>query len=60
MGVEHRLTNHKSPQTNGIMKRVNGRISDVLKTHHFDNREDLEQTLLRYAHQYNHRGHNQH
>jgi hypothetical protein len=37
-----------------MVERFNGRISDVLKTNRFDSREDLEQTLLRYVHLYNH------
>ena len=36
-----------------MVERFNGRIADVLKTHHFDSREELEQTLLRYVHLYN-------
>jgi hypothetical protein len=31
----------------------NGRIADILKTHHFMSGEDLEQTLLRYVMLYN-------
>ncbi len=54
LGIEHRLTKPRTPQTNGMVERFNGRIADVLKTHHFDSREDLEQTLLRYVHLYNH------
>jgi len=30
------------------------RIADVLKTHRFNSREDMEQTLLRYVALYNH------
>jgi len=53
------------PQTNGMVERfpsrafsmhcraVNGRIEDVLQSHHFNSREDLEQTLMRYVHLYN-------
>jgi hypothetical protein len=37
-----------------MVERFNGRISDLLKTHHFVSREDLEETLLRYVHLYNH------
>jgi transposase InsO family protein len=54
LGIEHRLTKPRTPQTNGMVERFNGRIADVLKTHHFDGKEDLEQTLLRYVHLYNH------
>jgi transposase InsO family protein len=54
LGIEHRLTKPRTPQTNGMVERFNGRISDVLKTNHFNSAEDLEQTLLRYAALYNH------
>ena len=53
--IEHRLTRPRRPQTNGMVERFNGRISDVLKTHRFNSAQDLEQTLLRYATVYNHR-----
>jgi hypothetical protein len=33
-----------------MVERFNGRISDILKTHHyFKSGEDLEQTLHRYV-----------
>ena len=54
LGIEHRLTQPRTPKTNGMVERFNGRIADVLKTHRFDGREDLEQTLLRYVALYNH------
>ncbi|HXF07978.1 MAG TPA: integrase core domain-containing protein, partial [Candidatus Acidoferrales bacterium] len=44
----------RTPRTNGMVERFNGRISDVLRTHHFHSGEDLEQTLLRYVQLYNH------
>jgi transposase InsO family protein len=53
LGIEHRLTRPRTPQTNGMVERFNGRIADILKTHHFLRGEDLEQTLLRYATLYN-------
>ena len=53
LGVEHRLTPPKLPQTNGMVERVNGRLSDVLKTNRFDSALDLEQTLVRHVHLYN-------
>ena len=54
LGIEHRLIRPKTPQTNGMVERFNGRISDVLKTHRFRSGEDLEHTLLRYVALYNH------
>lgn len=53
LGIEHRLTPVRSPQTNGMVERFNGRISDVLKSHHFHDSEDLASTLKRYVHLYN-------
>ena len=52
--IEHRLTRPRTPRTNGMVERFNGRISDVLKTHRFHSGEDMRQTLERYAHLYNH------
>ncbi len=54
LGIEHRLTRPRTPKTNGMVERFNGRIGDVLKTHRFHSGDDLEQTLLRYVHLYNH------
>ena len=54
LGIEHRLTKPRTPSTNGMVERFNGRIADVLKTHRFSSGEDLEQTLLRYVALYNH------
>ena len=53
LGIEHRLTKPKSPQTNGRVERFNGRLEQVLRTHHFNGAEDLEQTLHRYVWLYN-------
>ena len=54
LGIEHRLTRPRTPKTNGMVERFNGRISDVLNTHRFNSSLDLEQTLLRYVALYNH------
>ena len=51
--IEHRLTPPKSPQTNGIVERFNGRIEEVLQSHHFPSGEDLQTTLHRYVWLYN-------
>ena len=53
LGIDHRLTRPRTPQTNGMVERFNGRISEVLATHRFDSRASLEQTLKRYVHLYN-------
>lgn len=47
--IEHRLIRPGHPQTNGMVERFNGRISDVLATRRYVSGEDLEQTLKRYA-----------
>ena len=54
LGIEHRLTKPRTPRTNGMVERFNGRIADVLKSHRFQSGLDLEQTLLRYVALYNH------
>jgi transposase InsO family protein len=49
LDIEHRLTPPRSPQTNGMVERFNGRIEDVLQSHHFRSGEELEATLHRYV-----------
>ncbi len=49
LGIEHRLTPPKSPQTDGMVERFNGRIEEVLQSHHFQSGEQLETTLHRYV-----------
>ncbi len=49
------LTKLRTPRTNGMVERFNGRIADMLKTHRFNSREDMEQTLLRYVALYNYK-----
>ena len=53
LGIKHRLTPPMRPATNGMVERCNGRIKDVLQSHHVRSGEDLEQTLLRYICLYN-------
>ena len=53
--IEHRLTPPKSPQTNGMVERFNGRIEEVLQSHHFRSGEELQTTLHRYVWLYNQR-----
>jgi hypothetical protein len=52
----HRPPSHQAPhpQTNGMVERFNGRISEVLATRRFRSGEHLEDTLLRYVSIYNH------
>lgn len=54
LDIEHRLTKPRTPQTNGMVERFNGRVSDVLKTHRFTDGQDMRQTIERYVHLYNH------
>ncbi len=49
LDIDHRLTPPRSPQTNGIVERFNGRIEEVLQSHPFRSGEVLEATLLRYV-----------
>ncbi|TQE98281.1 MAG: transposase, partial [Spiribacter salinus] len=51
--LEHRLTRPRSPQTNGVVERFNGRLCEVIASHHFRSAEDLETTTKRYVWLYN-------
>jgi len=53
LNIDHRLTPPKSPQTNGMVERFNGRIEEVLQSHRFRSGEELETTLHRYVWLYN-------
>ncbi len=55
LGIEHRLTKPRTPRTNGTVKRLNGRLEQVLQTYRFNSAEDLSKTLhhlkARWCHQ---------
>ena len=51
--IEHRLTKPRTPQTNGMSERFNGRIAEVLATTRFDSAEHLADTIKRYVKVYN-------
>ena len=54
MGIEHRLCPPRRPQTNGMVERFNGRISDLVKQTRFASAADLDATLTQYLTTYNH------
>ena len=52
--MEHRLIPIRHPQTNDMVQRFNGRISEVVNQTRFASRAELESTLLNYLNIYNH------
>ena len=55
LGIEHRLCPPRHPQTNGMVERFNGRISEVIGQTRFKSAQELETTLMHYLATYNHR-----
>lgn len=53
IGAEHRLIPPRQPQTNGMVERFNGRISEVIKQTRFASARELEDTLMNYVYIYN-------
>ena len=51
--IEHRLSPPRHPQTNGMVERFNGRISELLGQTRFATAAELERTLLNYLQLYN-------
>ncbi|MFM9433914.1 transposase InsO family protein [Janthinobacterium sp. CG_23.3] len=54
MEIEHRRAPPRHSQTNGMVERFNGRISELIAQTRFDSGSDLEATLLNYLKLYNH------
>jgi len=52
--IDHRLTKVRSPQTNGMIERFNGRISELISQTRFQSIAELTRTLTRYMRIYNH------
>jgi transposase InsO family protein len=53
-GIEHRLIKPRHPQTNGMVERFNGRISEIVKQTRFQSAAQLHSTLNHYLSTYNH------
>ncbi|MDR2259545.1 MAG: integrase core domain-containing protein, partial [Azoarcus sp.] len=52
--IDHRLIPPRHPQTNGMVERFNGRISELCQQTRFKSAAELEQTLKDYLLAYNH------
>ena len=54
MEIEHRLCPPRHPQTNGMVERFNGRISEIVSQTRFRSAAELDDTLANYWSTYNH------
>jgi len=53
--IEHRLTKPYTPKTNGMVERVNGKVTvNVLDKIKFNSNEEMTNTIIGYFHNYNH------
>jgi transposase InsO family protein len=53
LAIEHRLIAPRHPQTNGMVERFNGRISELVEQIRFGSAAELESTLRNYLKIYN-------
>jgi len=53
MEIEHRLCPPRHPQTNGMVERFNGRISEIVSQTRFRSAAELDDTLRNYWSTYN-------
>ena len=53
LGIEHRLIPPRHPQTNGMVERFNGRVSEIVNQNRFASSAELEDTLMHYLSTYN-------
>jgi len=51
--IEHRLTKARSPQTNGMVERFNGRIAELVNQTRFSSIAELRETMSQYLQIYN-------
>jgi len=54
LNIEHRLAPPRHPQTNGMVERFNGRVSEVVEQTRFASAAELDATLNNYMFTYNH------
>jgi transposase InsO family protein len=54
LDAEHRLIKPRTPQTNGMVERFNGRISELLTATRFASASELAEALKHYERLYNH------
>lgn len=54
LNIEHRLAPPRHPQTNGMVERCNGRISEVVEQTRFASAAELDATLNNYMFTYHH------
>lgn len=51
--IKHKLTQPRTPQTNGMVERFNGRIAILLKKHRVESSAELRSLILNYIDTYN-------